>query len=65
MTHVDYRAALRVAENELQDLRGFKAAVAEFINDSAYDPEARRCLAQFLSLPAPRTTTRDPNRGSS
>lgn len=56
MTYLDYRAALCAAEDELRRLRAFKAAVAAFIHDPTRDLEARRCLAQRLGLPAPRTT---------
>ncbi|WP_069874532.1 hypothetical protein [Streptomyces malaysiensis] len=46
---------LRIAEDELQVLRGFKADVVAFIHEPAHDLEARRSLAERLGLHPPRT----------
>lgn len=45
--------ALQTAEDELQQLRGRMAIVAQFIHDPAHDADARRALAQRLGLPEP------------
>lgn len=51
---------LRIAEDELQKLRGHMRKIADFIQDDAFDDTARRALAQALGLPEPshtKTTT--------
>lgn len=45
---------LRVAENELQKLRGLLAETVAFIHDPTHDRDARIALAQHLGLPEPR-----------
>ena len=47
---------LRIAEDELQRLRGQLAAVAAFIHDPAHDLSARHALARRLQLPHPAPT---------
>jgi hypothetical protein len=44
---------LRIAEDELQRLRGQLAAVAAFIHDPAHDLSARHALVRHLQLPQP------------
>ncbi|MFK0288292.1 hypothetical protein ACIQVL_48645 [Streptomyces sp. NPDC090499] len=44
---------LRLAENELQELRGLKATVARFIHNPAIALDIRQNLAQELHLPTP------------
>lgn len=44
---------LRIAEDELQRLRGQLATVAAFIHDPAHDLSARRALAHLVKLPQP------------
>ncbi|MCX4231742.1 hypothetical protein [Streptomyces ortus] len=46
-------ALLRIAEDELQKLRGQLATAAGFIHDPAHDLSARQALAQLLKLPHP------------
>ncbi|MFE7077253.1 hypothetical protein ACFU96_44930 [Streptomyces sp. NPDC057620] len=46
---------LRIAEDELQRLRGQLALVAAFIHDPTHDPSARHALARLLHLPRPAT----------
>ncbi|MFG2351994.1 hypothetical protein [Streptomyces phaeochromogenes] len=47
---------LRIAEDELQRLRGQLAAVAAFIHDPTHDLSARHALARRLQLPQPAAT---------
>ncbi|MFC8201702.1 hypothetical protein ACFUTV_40935 [Streptomyces sp. NPDC057298] len=49
-------ALLRIAEDELQRLRGHMAAVAAFIHDPTHDLSARHALARRLQLPHPAPT---------
>ena len=51
-------ALLRIAEDELQQLRGHMAANAAFNHDPAHDLSARSALAQLLTLPQPTPTAR-------
>lgn len=44
---------LAVAEQELQQFRGFKAIVARFINNPTIALDIRQGLARDLQLPAP------------
>jgi hypothetical protein len=46
-------ALLRIAEDELQELRRQLAAAVAFIHDPAYDLSARHALARLLQLPQP------------
>ncbi|WP_314416178.1 hypothetical protein [Streptomyces sp. DSM 40484] len=50
-------ALLRIAEDELQKLRGQLAATAAFIHDPAHDLSARHALARALGLPQPAAGT--------
>lgn len=58
-------APLALAEDELAHLRGTLARVAEWINNPVHDLAARRDLADYLHLPAPRTpvTTKETTDG--
>jgi hypothetical protein len=49
-------ALLRIAEDELQRLRGHMAVVAAFIHDPTHDLSARHALARRLQLPQPAPT---------
>lgn len=44
---------LRIAEDELQRLRGQLASAAAFIHDPTHDLSARQALAGLLHLPQP------------
>ena len=46
-------AQLRGAEDELQELRGFKTAVTSVLRNSAIALDIRQNLANDLRLPAP------------
>ncbi|MEU0646006.1 hypothetical protein [Streptomyces umbrinus] len=52
-THTTTPKLLRIAEDELQRLRGQMAAVAAFIHDPTHDLSARHALARSLQLPQP------------
>ncbi|MFC8201472.1 hypothetical protein ACFUTV_39665 [Streptomyces sp. NPDC057298] len=47
---------LRIADDELQRLRGHMAAIAAFIHDPTHDLSARHALARHLQLPHPAPT---------
>ncbi|MFF3488720.1 hypothetical protein ACFYXC_36435 [Streptomyces sp. NPDC002701] len=51
---------LRIAEDELQQLRGRLALVARFIHDPTHDLSARQALARLLNLPHPAAPGRAP-----
>lgn len=46
-------AELTRAEDDLQELRGFKSIVARFLNNQAVALDVRQHLAADLHLPAP------------
>lgn len=54
MTEQQYQAALRSLEDEVEELRGFRARTTAFIHDLAHDAPTRTALAEHLGLPAPR-----------